>query len=377
MICFSTTTCEPSSLSAVKNIVLCCDGTNNQFSGCHTNVIRLYKVAAKIPGQQVVFYDPGVGTMPETGWRTQLGKRWSMLAGLAFGTGFFDNISNAYRFLMREYEAGDQVYIFGFSRGAFAARAVGGLLYAIGLLRPGTENLLPYALRYWQQAKTDEGRRLCAEFKTTLARECKPHFIGVWDTVGSVGFVNHFKTFPFTQHNPDVAIVRHAVSIDERRCAFRHNLMEVAPENPRQDVKNVWFAGVHSDVGGGYSVSESGLAKIAFEWMVRESKAGGLVVDQIAYDHEMAECLPNPLGPMHNSLTGGWWILEVLPHRIYSYEDKRRHWRFEWNKPRFIKERPTFHRSVIERMRLCPEYVPVNLCSTDPNEVVNRFAIEE
>src|SRR5262245_44219444 len=136
----------------MKSIVLCCDGTNNQFSADDTNVLRMYRVTSKIPDQQIAFYDPGVGTMSDSSYHTQLGKLWSMLKGLAFGTGFMDNISDAYRYLMQVYENGDQIYLFGFSRGAFTARAVAALLHAVGLLYPGSENLLPYAISYWRQA---------------------------------------------------------------------------------------------------------------------------------------------------------------------------------------------------------------------------------
>jgi len=104
-----------------KNIAICCDGTNNQFDGDHTNVIRAYKVI-RHHDQQLSFYDPGVGTMPEPWQKTKLGKRWSMLKGLAFGSGFLQNIEDAYRFLMRSYQPNDQIYLFGFSRGAFTAR---------------------------------------------------------------------------------------------------------------------------------------------------------------------------------------------------------------------------------------------------------------
>jgi hypothetical protein len=104
-----------------KNIVLCCDGTNNQFSSDHTNVIRAYKVAVH-SAQQVKFYECGVGTMPNPWDKGQLVKRWSMIEGLAFGSGFMQNIEDAYRFLMSNYEPGDQVYLFGFSRGAYTAR---------------------------------------------------------------------------------------------------------------------------------------------------------------------------------------------------------------------------------------------------------------
>jgi uncharacterized protein (DUF2235 family) len=252
-----------------KNLILCCDGTNNQFDGYHTNVIRTYKVARRNP-EQLTYYDPGVGTMPEPWEKTKLGKRLSMLSGLIFGDGLFDNISDAYKFLVVNYEPGDRIFLFGFSRGAYTARAVAALLHSIGLLHPATECLLPYALNYWQSdfGPQSLGGQTCAEFKATLARPCPVHFIGVWDTVSSVGFINNFRSFPHTAHNPDVTRVRHAVSIDERRSTFRQNLMSPVGD---QDVKNVWFAGVHSDVGGGYQPEESGLAKVAFEWMIREA----------------------------------------------------------------------------------------------------------
>src|SRR6266404_3216411 len=124
-----------------KNLVLCCDGTNNQFAGDHTNVIRTYKVARR-PQGQLTYYDPGVGTMPEPWWNTWLDKHEAMLRGLIYGDGFMDNILDAYRFLVVNYNPGDNIYLFGFSRGAFTARAVAAMLHSIGLVYPATENLL-------------------------------------------------------------------------------------------------------------------------------------------------------------------------------------------------------------------------------------------
>ncbi len=105
-----------------KNIAICCDSTDNQFDGDHTNVIRAYKVI-RHHDEQLCFYDPGVGTMPEPWQTSKLGKRWSMLKGLAFGSGFLQNIEDAYRFLMSNYQPNDLIFLFGFSRGAFTARA--------------------------------------------------------------------------------------------------------------------------------------------------------------------------------------------------------------------------------------------------------------
>jgi uncharacterized protein (DUF2235 family) len=365
-----------------KNIIVCCDGTNNQFSGDHTNVIRTYKVAVKNEGQ-VAYYDPGVGTMPVPWKETKLGKRWSMIEGLAFGSGFLQNIEDAYRYLMTVYEPGDEVFIFGFSRGAYTARALAGMLHAVGLLHVGSETLIPYALQYWRKdfGLQSPGVQVCAEFKATLAWPCPVQFIGVWDTVGSVGFINNFKTFPHTYRNPEVGHVRHAVSIDEKRKCFRQNLM--APAFERQDIKNVWFAGVHSDVGGGYPPSETGLAKIAFEWMMREAALCGMKVDPVALKRELEQTgsPPDPAGPLHVSLKGGWWLAELIPDRRYSFTDQKKHWHFfDFAKPRnvLVAAKETYvwlHVSVLERLKLCPDYRPANL-PHDETELRKLFQIE-
>lgn len=366
-----------------KNLVLCCDGTNNQFDGYHTNVIRTYKVARRTD-TQLTYYDPGVGTLPEPWKKTKIAKRLSMLSGLIVGDGFFDNISDAYKFLIANYEPGDKVFLFGFSRGAYTVRALAALLHSIGLLHPATESLLPYALDYWQRdfGPGSPGGQTCAEFKATLARPCPVHFIGVWDTVSSVGVINNFRSFPHTAHNPEISHVRHAVSIDERRSTFRQNLM--SPVGP-QDVKNVWFAGVHSDVGGGYPPDEGGLAKLAFEWMIREAKACGLDVDEAGLQRELHQIgePPNPDGLLHRSLHGGWWIGELLPMKHYNWDDRKWHWRWlagAFNQSRDIlrnanKPFVAIHHSVVNRLNGSTGYKPANI----PNEEAvlrSKFQIE-
>lgn len=366
-----------------KNLVLCCDGTNNQFDGHHTNVIRTYKVARRHLGQ-LTYYDPGVGTMPEPWRATKWQKRWAMLKGLAMGSGFLENVSDAYRFLMVNYEPGDKVFLFGFSRGAYTARAVAALLRSIGLLHPATEHVITYAQRYWQNdfGSRSPGGKICDEFKSTLSRPCPVHFIGVWDTVGSVGFINHFRSFPHTARNREVSHVRHAVSIDERRSTFRQNLMEQIFD--AQDVKNVWFAGVHSDVGGGYPPEESGLAKITFEWMMREAGQCGLDIDQASYLRELGDgATPNPGGPLHVSLKGGWWAGEVIPMKRFSWGDKKWHWHWlkgGFNQPRRVlrnADKPfvALHHSVLERLKQCADYRPKNL-PADEQSIRATFKIE-
>jgi uncharacterized protein (DUF2235 family) len=194
--------------------------------------------------------------------------------------------------------------------------------------------------------------------------------------VGSVGVVNHFKTFPFTRHNPEIDIVRHAVSIDERRCFFRDNLMEKSWDNPAQDVKNVWFPGVHSDVGGGYPAQEAGLAMGAFEWMLREAIAAQLLVDDAALAAVRAATVPpDASGELHKSLHGGWWLAEFIPKRVWSPQKKGHVWQWKPNLPRSIADGSTLHATYLARLKAVNGYRPVNLPHDEP-VVRARFAIE-
>ncbi len=135
----------------MKNIVICCDGTGNQFGDANSNVIKLYQTLVLGPGQ-IAYYHPGVGTMGAMNALTWAGKAWTKFRGLAFGYGLSENIADAYRYLMREYEEGDRVFVFGFSRGAYTARAVCGMLATVGLLYEDNEGQIPYALRLFKRS---------------------------------------------------------------------------------------------------------------------------------------------------------------------------------------------------------------------------------
>src|SRR5713101_4776172 len=224
-----------------KNIVVCCDGTKNEFGEQKSNVVKLYKTLV-CDAAQIAYYHPGIGTMGARNALTQIGKLWTRVIGLAFGYGISDNVADAYQFLMRRFQPGDHLYVFGFSRGAYTARALFGILHIVGLLTQGNECLIPYAIRMIKRKEIDF--KVAADFKKTFSRQCKPHFVGVWDTVSSVGWFYNAVRFPFTKatNNPDIHIVRHAVSIDERRTFFRQNLFG-RPHDPQQDIKEVWFAG--------------------------------------------------------------------------------------------------------------------------------------
>jgi uncharacterized protein (DUF2235 family) len=169
-----------------KKIVICCDGTGNEFGESKSNVVKLYKMLVH-DDSQIAYYHPGVGTMGSRNALTAISKWWTKVIGLAFGYGISDNIADAYQFLMRTYEPDDTLYVFGFSRGAYTARALCGMLHIIGLLREDNEGLIPYSIRMLKEKNIDFG--VAADFKKTFCRECQTHFVGVWDTVSSVGWV--------------------------------------------------------------------------------------------------------------------------------------------------------------------------------------------
>ena len=130
-----------------KNIVICCDGTGNEFGDHNSNVVKLYSTLVIDGKRQVGYYHPGVGTMGAPTAHNKISKAWSVVMGLAFGTGLLANVGDAYRYLMNVYEDGDNVFIFGFSRGAYTVRALAGVLHMFRLLRPRNEGLIPYVNR--------------------------------------------------------------------------------------------------------------------------------------------------------------------------------------------------------------------------------------
>jgi uncharacterized protein (DUF2235 family) len=342
----------------VKNVVVCCDGTGNEFGTTNSNVVRLYSVLESNPQTQVVYYHPGLGTIGAPNALTKFRKWWTRMRGLAFGYGLSANIADAYKFLMDNFEQGDRVFLFGFSRGAYTVRALAALLHIFGLIRKGNEVLIPYALRMLKHrprkapagsGEFAEWEELGRQFRETFSRECKPHFVGLWDTVSSVGWIFNPVTLPFTAANPDIHIGRHAVSIDERRCFYRQNLWRAPSQG--QDIRQVWFAGVHSDVGGGYAEPKSGLAKITLDWMLDEAVAAQLRVDATRRVKVLGAMGPDPV--LHKSLHGFWWLLEYWPKR---YTDMKRQppvrrWMIPRGRPRHIPDDAEIHPTVFERMR--------------------------
>src|SRR6266567_143660 len=174
------------------NIVVCCDGTDNQFGAIQTNVVRLIKSLDHDPTKQHVYYDPGVGTLPEPNRATRFGKVVSKLLQQMLGFGVMQNAVKAYTYLMNYWEPGDEVYLFGFSRGAYTVRLLAGWLHMLGLLPKGNENLVPYATRLYKSIRETTPQTapkqwdLCDDFRRTFARSTgrdrhfPVHFLGVW-----------------------------------------------------------------------------------------------------------------------------------------------------------------------------------------------------
>jgi uncharacterized protein (DUF2235 family) len=356
-----------------KNVVVCCDGTANEFTTDRTNVAKLFFTLVKDPSRQVGYYHPGVGTMAPPGVLTKTGAFLAQVAGMAWGYGLNNDIREAYVFIANNFEEGDRLFLFGFSRGAYTVRAVASLLHMYGLIGKGNEPLVPYAVRMMWAIHGVQKRRkknapadprveeyfgLAEQFKATFSRPCKPHFVGVWDTVSSVGWLANPLSLPYTANNPDIQIGRHAIAIDEHRAFFRTNLWHLAT-NPTQagpkDMRQVWFPGVHCDVGGGYPEPESGLSKIALEWVIGEARDADLLfndekVETILGRRGQGFVKPDPNGCMHESLTRWWRPMEYVPKPHWNDATQSTEWRANRYRQRSLPERPCVHDAAWERV---------------------------
>ncbi len=361
---------------AGRNLVVCCDGTGNRFGWRNTNVVLLASTLVHDPERQIVYYDPGVGTLGDPGITSEIRRLLGRLVDLAIGRTVRDNVGQALAFLAHYWQPGDRIYLFGFSRGAYTVRALAGLISLYGLPEAANENLTPYLWDMYSHgmrgddASSDgapEGDarhnafRIAGRFKATFSRRPLIHFVGVWDTVSSVGWFWDPLVLANTRTNHAIEHGRHAVSIDERRAFFRQNLWHKS--RVTQDLKEVWFAGVHSDIGGGYPAAESGLAKITLEWMLREVRPFGLLMDEERAAAVLAaDAPPNATAPMHQSMTPGWWIAEIVPRLRYNAKVHARRLSMNAFRTRWMGERPRVHRSVVERIEgLGGAYRPSNL----------------
>lgn len=391
-----------------KRIVVCCDGTGNEIKENQSNVLKFYRVL-KESENQIGFYDPGVGTISNSGAWSRLKNRAKGVFGLATGNGLDANVLEAYRFLIKHYEVGDDLYFFGFSRGAHTIRVLAGFMNMVGLLHPHQEHLSSYALTAYKQSKTKDEFDIAWRVQEVLdTQRVTVRFMGCWDTVASVivprpdrMYLPSFEALPYVSSNPCVQVFRQACAIDERRRMFRLSRWEqpqkyksnpfVKPENAEdQDIRQVWFSGVHADIGGGYPEAESGPAKYPLEWMVGEARAHGLefreamckrlVLGQNPSNVEAGSkrdyAEPSVKATLHNSMTFWWKPLEYLPKKLKWHDDPARcvskGFYFPLKEPRYIPPDAIVHRSVLERHQYDSSYNPTNLPTGWQGRVLDR-----
>lgn len=336
-----------------KNVIICLDGTGNQFNEDNTNVVKLFRVINR-DASQSAYYDPGVGTLADPNYKTPIAKHINRGLGLAFGRGLTHNVEQAYSYLMDHYEPGDRLFIFGFSRGAYTARVLAGFLHSCGLLEPGCQNLIPYAMKLYKAEHVDF--KILRKFRSTYGRSVDIDFLGLWDSVSTTGWLYNPVFLPFTTNNASVKAVRHALAIDERRSFFQE--MHWGDKFlDKQDVKEVWFAGVHADVGGGYPEIRSGLAKVALQWMIEQAcdEKFGLEIDlnrfkrYVLGEGKNEYIAPDCTADRNESLKGLWKLVQKIPRSVWLVDEGREAMR----KPppcRIIKKGATLHHSVLERM---------------------------
>lgn len=292
-----------------KNIVVLSDGTGQMGGkGFNTNVYKLFQLLEDRTSRQVVFYDPGLGT------------DWRKITGNISGRGISKNILDCYRFIFQNFEAGDQIYLFGFSRGAATVRSLSGFIHLFGILPKCREDLIQKAFSIYkikdEKRRTENAQELVEKNSTMW---CKIKFLGVWDTVAALGlpikWASYFldRFIPHQFHNfrlsESVEYARHALSIDDERQTFHPTLWDrIEKPEPADRLKQVWFSGVHTDVGGGYQEEE--LSNISLCWMIEEATAKGLLLyKESKYYQQYKGCISDPNGHMHNEQLGfpGKW----------------------------------------------------------------------
>lgn len=367
-----------------RNLVVCIDGTSNQFGQKNTNVIELYRNLVK-DNMQATFYNSGIGTYAKPSWKSW--SYWKQVidhkVDLAIAWNFENIVIDAYRWLSNKYVDGDRIFLFGFSRGAYQVRALSAMIDKVGLIHEGNEGQIRFAYELYadlgskkeQQASSDiidaisiqttidQNARppdMAEMFKKTFSRDVWVHFVGAWDTVSSVGVVRERNLPGTTDGMQHVCFFRHALALDERRVKFlpeyawggvaRNSTRRVEGKHTEQrsdllaHTKEVWFAGTHSDIGGG-NVSNPNMdrGKPPLRWMYREAQSAGLRLKDTDLKLEWAT-----LGVINESLTWVWQLFECFPIKQLSYKDAESTMTsFHLGKGRQIQPGQKIHPSVI------------------------------
>ncbi|KAG9122482.1 hypothetical protein FRC07_001110 [Ceratobasidium sp. 392] len=367
-----------------RKLIVCIDGTSNQYSDKNTNVIELYSHIVK-SDTQLTYYNSGIGTYAKPSWRSWSYMKQVVSNGidLAIAWNLEKVIIGAYRWLSDNYRPGDQIFLFGFSRGAYQVRAIAGMIASVGLIFPGNQEQIPFAFELYADYIGDTGdeagnsiwlnpaqeaigqsKQKVDTFRKTFSRPSVDiHFLGAWyvvadrsgpelkkgsvnrDTVSSIG-IRRGKLLPLTNSCEHIKHFRHALALDERRVKFLPEHVQ-HPRDGQVDenhIKEVWFAGTHSDIGGGNTRNiELNRGTEPLVWMMNEAEDVGLVVDSknLGDGVKRAQVIP--------SLTGVWWLLEVMPlaRLAYGSDGKRVISRPHLGRGRKISENHKLHYSVL------------------------------
>lgn len=312
-----------------KKIIICSDGTWNtplqtdRGRVVPSNVVRLARALAD-DDEQCIFYDAGVGT--GRNW-------WSRVWGGVTGAGLEQNIYDGYQFIIDHYTPGDELFLFGFSRGAYTVRSLAGMIHNCGILRrepaarptaPARHEQPPVAESSAARKLMEKARRVFRSGNAADRQKFKEKYahpsteialVGVWDTVGHLGIPSSWLNprtwlrggksryeFLDTSLNSSIRAAYHALAIDEYRLPFVPTLWEQTLEQAAsgQILKQVWFAGAHTNVGGGYD--DAGLSDITLNWMIEQAQRHGLRFEP-AY---LARLNPDSLGELRDSRAGFW-----------------------------------------------------------------------
>jgi hypothetical protein len=391
---------------SMKRIVVLIDGTwDEEGTGVNTNVAKLHqgwgnankrliKAMAADGTRQNVFYHPGVGTEPD------LVKK---LLGGAIGLGLKKIIRECYQAVVEQYEHSDEIYIFGFSRGAFAARALAGLIGASGIRRQNDDAGFEVAWNHYRvkpearDAPQSAGDRKAVDAYNTLAARNDIHqdraikCVGVWDTVGSYGVpagvglgrLARYWTlwklgFHDTRFGDHIDVGLHALAVDEKRRPFVPTFWTMAKgAHLHGIVEQAWFAGVHGNIGGGYK--DAGLSDEALAWMIsRVAALTGLEFDTANVQSLLS---PDIGGEVYDS-SKGWWLDELLPHLRVVLSPVAIHHGYFFNSPNPAEVRinERVHASVLNKLNQpctingIPDtpYRPANLpASIPPDKIAN------
>ncbi|MGI9344448.1 MAG: DUF2235 domain-containing protein [Gammaproteobacteria bacterium] len=327
-----------------RRIVVCADGTWQRPEAdpdrdVPTNVLRLARsikpVAAGV--QQQVFYDWGIGSY------------YDRIVGGATGKGLHKNIMDGYRYIVQNYRAGDEVFLFGYSRGAYTVRCLAGMINNCGILQRPDAALIQRAFTLYRKpgaVNAPDGKN-SVEFRRLHSHASRAvHFVGVWETVGAMGIPLSFlglledeDEFHDCKIGRNVHAARHAMAIDEERSDFEPTIWL---PRPKLDLKQVWFAGAHADIGGGHRPGGDGelLSDTPLAWLMGEAGAFGLRFEP----HLRRGLNEDPLARLHRS-------------RRNFYRVRRRHRRpIDHGHGEVL-----IHRSVRQRFERDAGYRPPNL----------------